>query len=130
MIIDGYVYAYRWIRFGNFLHKTAVITCLGGLVCVPVIPHRLVGYVCLPLGVVGVSCVLLYNISWQSDPCSKYQVDYDGRELTHIPSHELHSSSPVVLVYRNDKYRKRLHNILAIAVCAVFGWGLYRSLYS
>ena len=120
----------RWIRFGNFLHKTAVTSCLGGLVLVPLLPNRLFGYVCLPLGFAGVGCASLYAVSWQFDPCCKYQVDREGRELTHIASHELHSASPVVLVFRNDKYRKRLHNILALAMCAVLGWRLYSLLYS
>lgn len=121
---------FRWIRFGNFLHKTAVISCLAGLVCVPVVPHRLFHYISFPLGATGVLCVALYDVSWQFDPCCKYQVDHDGHELTHVPSHELHSSSPVVLVFRNDKYRKRLHNVLAIATLALLGWKVYRSFYS
>ena len=121
---------YRWIRFGNFLHKTAVLSCLSGLALTPLLPQRLFGYVCLPLGVVGVGCAVLYAVSWQFDPCSKYQVDQEGQELTHIPSHELHSQSPVVLVFRNDVYRKRLQNILALAMCGVFGWRLASFVYS
>ena len=121
---------YRWIRFGNLLHKTAVISCLGGLVLVPLLPNKLFCYVSLPLGVVGVGCASLYGLSWQSDPCCKYQVDQEGKELTHIASHEVHSPSPVVLVFKNDKYRKRLHNILALATSALFGWRLYTLFYS
>ena len=120
----------RWIRFGNFLHKAAVIACLGGLATAPLVPHTLFGYVCVPLGVVGVGSAVVYDVSWQFDPCCKYQVDHDGVELNHIPSHELHSPSPVVLIFKNDKHRKRLHNILALATCALFGWRLYKSLYS
>lgn len=126
-VISG---ACRWICFGNFLHKTAVVTCFSGLVLVPLLPNRMFGYVCLPLGVVGVGCAALYAVSWQFDPCCKYQVDREGRELTHIASHELHSSSPVVLVFRNDIYRKRLHNFLALAICAALGWRLYGLFYS
>lgn len=124
------LFSFRWIRFGNFLHKTAVISCLAGLVCVPVVPHRLFNYIPVPLGATGVLCAALYDVSWQFDPCCKYQVDHDGRELTHVPSHELHSSSPVVLVFKNDKYRKRLHNLLAVVTLAVLGWKVYKSLYS
>lgn len=120
----------RWVRFGNFLHKTSVLASLGALVCLPVVPHRVLSFTVVPLGVLGSCCAALYDVSWQFDPCCKYQVDHGGKELSHVPSHELHSQSPVVLVLRNDKYRKRLHNSLALAVVAVLSWKLYRSFCS
>ena len=98
--------------------------------CVPLVPHRLLWCTALPLGALGVCCAGLYNVSWQFDPCCKYQVDHDGRELTRVPSHELHAASPVVLVFRNDKYRKRLHNTLALVAVGVLGWKLYKAFYS
>lgn len=125
-----YCETHRWIKFGNFLHKVSVVSCLAGLVCVPLVPHRLFNTVCIPLGVVGVGCAAVYDVSWQFDPCCKYQVDHDCHELTHIPSHEVHSPSPVVLIFKNDKYRKRLHNLLAVATLSVFGWRLYTWLCS
>ena len=84
----------------------------------------------VPLCGLGLSCATLYDVSWQFDPCCRYQVDHQGRELTHVPSHELYCQSPVVLVLRNDKYRRRLHNTLAVAAVAAVGWSLYRHLQS
>ena len=118
--------AIRWITFGNFLHKTAVLASFGCLATLPFTPPHLTRYTCLPLGLVGFSCAVFYDLSWQFDPCCQYQVDYRGEELTHIPSHELNSRSPVVLVRRNDVYRKILHTTLALAVAAYFSWRFYR----
>jgi len=116
----------RWIKVGNFLHKSAVLSALGTLAITLAIPRQYVLFTTLPLGAFGVCCACLYGFSWQFDPCCKYQVDYRGRELTHIPSHEIHTSSPVVLVKRNDKYRKILHNTLSVLVAGYLGWVLYR----
>lgn len=116
----------RWIKFGNFLHKTAVLTSLGCLAGLPLAPPHLTMYACLPLGLVGVSCAVTYDVSWQFDPCCQYQVDYRGEELTQVPSHELSCRSPVVLVRRNDIYRKMLHTSLAFAVAAYFSWIFYK----
>lgn len=121
-------YPLRWIRFGNFLHKSAVLACLGSLVTLPVLPHSITNFSSLPLGVMGVACAGLYDVSWQFDPCSQYQVDYMGTELATVPSLDLHSQTPVVLVRKNDKYRKRLHNTLALIVLGYLGWRLYKFL--
>ena len=115
----------RWVKFGNFLHKTAVLASLGCLVTVPLTPPHLIQYICLPLGLVGVSCAVIYNLSWQFDPCCQYQVDYRGEELTRVPSHELSCRSPVILVKRNDKYRKVLHTTLALAAAVYPSWRFY-----
>ena len=120
----------RWIRFGNFLHKSAVLSTLGTLVTLPMLPANIGYYTAVPIGVFGVCCAGLYDLSWQFDPCCKYQVDYKGTQLTKVPSHELHSRSPVVLVRHNDKYRRRLHNILSLVVTGYFGWKLYQYLTS
>lgn len=116
----------RWIRVGNFLHKSAVLASFGCLVTVPFLPRTLVNFTSIPLGLFGVGCAAFYDFSWRSDPCCKYQVDYRGTKLAHLPSHELHSQTPVVLVKRNDKYRKILHNTLALCVIGYCGWRLYQ----
>lgn len=116
----------RWIKVGNFLHKSAVLSTIGTLVITPFIPPRFVLFTMAPLGALGVCCACVYGISWQFDPCCKYQVDYRGRELKRIPSHEVHTPSPVVLVRRNDKYRKFLHNTLSLVVVGYLGWVLYK----
>lgn len=116
----------RWIRVGNFLHKSAVLTSFGCLVTVPILPRTVTNFTSVPLGLFGVGCAMFYDFSWQSDPCCKYQVDYRGTQLVHVPSHELHSQTPVVLVKKNDKYRKILHNTLAMCVLSYCAWRVYQ----
>lgn len=120
----------RWITVGNFLHKSAVLSALGTLIATPFLPLRMAFFVTFPLGAFGVGCTGLYALSWQGDPCCKYQVDYRGRALTRIPSHEIRTPSPVVLVRRNDKYRKMLQNSLSVAVLGYLGWLIYQHLHS
>lgn len=117
--------AIRWIKVGNFLHKTAVITSLGSLITFCLAPPQ----IALLLGGAGVVCACVYDFSWQFDPCCKYQVDYRGKDLVQVPSHEILSRTPVVLVRRNDKYRKILHNTLALLVVGCVGWNLYKRFY-
>ncbi|XP_007562898.1 transmembrane protein 11, mitochondrial isoform X1 [Poecilia latipinna] len=108
----------RWITVGNCLHKTAV---LSGTVCLltPLsLPIEYSRYVALPAGALSVACAALYGISWQFDPCCKYQVEYDSQKLSRLPLHTLTSSTPVVLVRRDDVHRKRLHNTIALAALA------------
>ncbi|XP_015497882.1 transmembrane protein 11, mitochondrial [Parus major] len=105
----------RWITVGNCLHKTAVLagtTCLFTPLALPVDYSH---YISLPAGVLSVACCTLYGISWQFDPCCKYQVEYDAYKLSRLPLHTLTSSTPVVLVRKDDLHRKRLHNTIALA---------------
>ena len=119
----------RWIKFGNFLHKSSVIANLGTLILLPLVPGHLTNYIPIPLGIFGISCAFVYNISWQYDPCCKYQVDWYGDEIARVPSHELSTRSPVVLVRRNDIYRKVLHTSLSLVICSYFIWRIYKIYY-
>lgn len=121
--------AIRWIRVGNFLHKSTVLSSLGVLAVGPFLSPKTAVLSVVPLGVFSVLCACVYDFSWQFDPCCKYQVDYKGRELTQVPSQELESQCPVVLVQRNDKYRKILHNCLAIFTAGVVCYKVYKYLY-
>lgn len=84
----------------------------------------------VPLGVASVCCAVMYGVSWQYDPCSKYQVDHNGLSMANIPTAELTTDTSTVLVRKNDVYRKRLHNSIAILVCLMFGWQLYKRYYT
>lgn len=113
----------RWITVGNCLHKTSV---LSGLVCLSSgLAWKEKGLLYFPLGFVSVVCAGVYAVSWQFDPCCKYQVEYDSRRLQKLPLHTITSSSPVVLVRRDDTRRKVLHNTLALASAAYCGWKFY-----
>ena len=80
----------------------------------------------VPLGLASISCAVMYGVSWQYDPCSKYQLDHHGLSMANIPTAELTADTSIVLVRRNDVYRKRLHNSVAVLVCIMFGWQLYK----
>merc|ERR1712126_441701 len=67
-----------------------------------------------PTSLLSVACAALYGISWQFDPCCKYQVTVDSEELSNLRVENLTNASPVVLVRRDDKYRKILHNSVAV----------------
>ncbi len=121
--------AIRWIRVGNFLHKCAVLSSVGVLGVGPFLSPKLSLYSVVPVGVFGVLCACVYDLSWQYDPCCKYQVDYHGQELTTVPSQELESTSAVVLVQRNDKYRRILHNTLAVIVTGVVCYKVFKYFY-
>jgi hypothetical protein len=90
----------RWISVGNCLHKTSVLAGFGSLVAAFVWPDKKL--ISLPAAVLTVVCVGLYSISWQFDPCCKYQVESDSRQLAQLSLQPLNSSSPVVLVRRDD----------------------------
>ncbi|XP_074137386.1 transmembrane protein 11, mitochondrial isoform X4 [Sminthopsis crassicaudata] len=105
----------RWITVGNCLHKTAVLAGSACLFTPLALPLDYSHYISLPAGVLSMACCTLYGISWQFDPCCKYQVEYDAYKLSRLPLHTLTSSTPVVLVRKDDLHRKRLHNTIALA---------------
>lgn len=106
----------RWIKVGNGLHKTSVLSGLATLFLPQLLPDSLPfgGYLSIPTGITCIGCATLYGISWQFDPCCKYQVTADSRELSRLNVRNLTNSSPVVLVRKDDKFRKLLHNGLAV----------------
>lgn len=105
----------RWITVGNCLHKTTVLAGTACLFTPLALPLDYSHYISLPAGVLSMACCTLYGISWQFDPCCKYQVEYDAYKLSRLPLHTLTSSTPVVLVRKDDLHRKRLHNTIALA---------------
>uniref|UniRef100_A0A8C8DR72 Transmembrane protein 11 n=1 Tax=Oryzias sinensis TaxID=183150 RepID=A0A8C8DR72_9TELE len=115
----------RWITVGNCLHKTAVLSGSACLLTPLSLPAEYSRYVALPAGALSVACAALYGISWQFDPCCKYQVEYDSQKLSRLPLHTLTSSTPVVLVRRDDVHRKRLHNTIALAALAYCAKKIY-----
>lgn len=113
----------RWIKVGNCLHKTSVVTGLMGLSSGLVWPDR--GLVYFPMCALSTVCAGVYMISWQFDPCCKYQVEYDTKRLQKLPLQKLTSSSPVVLMRRDDTRRKVLHSTVSLLGTAYCVWKLY-----
>ncbi|XP_033100678.1 transmembrane protein 11, mitochondrial-like isoform X3 [Anneissia japonica] len=115
----------RWIIVGNCLHKMAVLAGVTSLTSPLLLPRNVSNFVCIPMGAISMACALLYGVSWQFDPCCKYQVEYDTRKLSKLPLHTLSTSSPVVLVRKDDKYRKVLHNVISGMTCIYLGYKFY-----
>jgi len=113
----------RWISVGNCLHKTAVLAGFGSIVAAFVWPDKRL--LALPAAVLSVMCVSLYSVSWQFDPCCKYQVESDSRQLAQLSLTPLNSPSPVVLVRKDDTRRKVLHTAVAIACLTQTGLRMY-----
>lgn len=111
----------RWIRVGNCLHKTCVLSGLAALLLPHLLPDSVPVdfYVSLPAAALSTGCATLYGISWQFDPCCKYQVTTNNQELSKLNVRNLTNPSPVVLVRREDRFRKILHNGIAL-LCTVF----------
>ena len=116
----------KWIQLGNFIHKTAVLAGLGCLITPLILPKKFGETVSVTLGGLTLSCTGLYGLSWQFDPCCKYQVEYDVKDLEKLNLEGLTTASPVVLVRKDDTYRKRLHNFAAICVTVYFAWKAYK----
>jgi len=122
----------RWIRVGNCLHKTAVLSAVGCIAVGAIIPlaSSSIGLTasCIGLGLGSVFCAAVYALSWQFDPCCKYQPTDDAKILRHLPFFALSSTAPVVLVRRDDTRRKWLQNFLATAATLMCIWRLYNAL--
>ena len=113
----------RWIYVGNCLHKTAVLSGMGCLLVGSVWPNRFLA--AIPLGFCSVVCAGVYAVSWQFDPCCKYQVESDTSKLQTLPLQNLTSTSPVVLIRRDDSRRKLLHNFIAVLGTSFCAWKVY-----
>ncbi|GFO41822.1 transmembrane protein 11, mitochondrial [Plakobranchus ocellatus] len=114
----------RWITCGNCLHKTAVLSGASCLICAGVWPEK--GWLFLPLGFTSAVCAGVYAVSWQFDPCCKYQVEYDLMKVPKLPLHSLTTTTPVVLVRKDDLRRKVLQNVLALTAASVCFYKIYR----
>ncbi|XP_071450876.1 transmembrane protein 11, mitochondrial [Hetaerina americana] len=147
----------RWIAVGNCLHKGGVIAGAASLIAGTLWPCRPVLYI--PSCICSALCTSLYMFSWCPDPCCKYQVETDPKQLANIlPLHLLSTSStppgwvgrpdgppsssssssstssmhrypvstsPVVLVRRDDSRRKVLHSTATLCAVLLCAYRLY-----
>ncbi|XP_044750956.1 transmembrane protein 11-A, mitochondrial [Coccinella septempunctata] len=116
----------RWITFGNYIHKTAVLSGLAS---------HLIGFF-WPKSVIlqGTFCTAsilttaLYTASWQFDHCVKYQVERDRSRLARLPIlGVLTTTTPVVLVRKDDTRRKILHCTVSLTAAAFCIYKLYHT---
>lgn len=110
------------ISIGNFLHKGAV---LSGLLC---LCTGLLGTprLAVQAGLMSGLCAIVYDTSWAYDSCCQYQVARLDRWYEELPmTNQLDLddlASATVLVKKDDRVRRKLHNFLAgcsLGVCAV-----------
>ncbi|KAL0272121.1 UNVERIFIED_CONTAM: hypothetical protein PYX00_005212 [Menopon gallinae] len=114
----------RWIAFGNYLHKTAVLAGMGSIATAFIWTDR--PYFCLPLGIISILCTSIYTLSWQFDPCVKYQVETDFKKLlADYPQLSHLSTSPVVLVRKDNSRRRMLHSGISLIATIFCIWRLY-----
>ncbi|CAK1581913.1 unnamed protein product [Parnassius mnemosyne] len=112
----------RWIYVGNLLHKVSVYSGLCSITS-GLIWNSLA---CTPFGIVSVLCAGCYTLSWQWDPCCKYQEDKNRRRLATLPAlSDLTSASPVVLVRTDNRRKIFLHSSISAAAAAICLWRLY-----
>jgi len=117
----------RWIAFGNYLHKTAVISGITSIISGFAWPDNFAPQA--PLSIISTLCTGLYTACWQFDHCVKYQVEKDIRKLTRLPIlGALTGSSPVVLVRKEDTKRKILHCTVSLAAASLCIYRLYRTI--
>ncbi|XP_045472674.1 transmembrane protein 11-A, mitochondrial [Harmonia axyridis] len=116
----------RWITFGNYIHKTAVISGLSSHVIGLAWPESIIlqGSLCTA----SLLMTALYTASWQFDHCVKYQVERDRSKLARLPIlGVLTTTTPVVLVRKEDTRRKILHCTVSLTAAAFCIYKLYNS---
>ncbi|XP_062588602.1 transmembrane protein 11, mitochondrial-like [Saccostrea cucullata] len=115
----------RWIKMGNFLHKSCVVSGIISLITgycnKDLVSYTFAGVSFLTAG--------LYALSWASDPCCKYQIEKNKRRIQDLPLHELSSTSVVVLVRRDDARRKYLQNIVSFSAVCLSAYKVYNMYY-
>ena len=79
----------------------------------------------MPLGFLSVMCAGVYAISWQFDPCCKYQVETNMNKVPKLPLHSLTTTTPVILVRKDDSRRKILHNTVSLVAGGLCAYKLY-----
>ncbi|CAH4032032.1 transmembrane protein 11 homolog, mitochondrial [Pieris brassicae] len=114
----------RWIYVGNLLHKVSLYSGL----CSISSGLAWNSLMCTPFGLVSVLCAGCYTLSWQWDPCCKYQEEKDRRHLSTMPMlSDLTSATPVVLVRTDNRRKIILHTTVSIAAVAICLWRIFKT---
>ncbi|XP_050435743.1 transmembrane protein 11, mitochondrial [Adelges cooleyi] len=112
----------RWITVGNCISKIAILT--GTLSIGIAYPWSSKPLIYGPLCMVSFVCTGLYMVSWQFDPCCKYQVHRDPR-LKSLQKEDNTPPLPVVIERGSDTKRKIVHTTVTTASIAYCIWKLY-----
>lgn len=114
----------RWILVGNCLSKTAIICGLASIGTNYLWPRHILisGSFCF----VSLFCSGLYALSWNNDPCVKYQVEKNPKKLLKVPILK-DFSSPIVLVYTSNTKSNCLQRISCLLALGYCGYRLYET---
>ncbi|XP_055607045.1 transmembrane protein 11 homolog, mitochondrial isoform X2 [Uranotaenia lowii] len=115
----------RWIAVGNCLHKTAIISGVASVAAGLIWRGRLM--FCTSFCALSIFCTSLYTISWSYDPCVKYQVEKNPKNLSKVPNVN-DFSSPIVLVYKSNTYATLSHRIVTLLAGSYCAWRIYQIL--
>uniref|UniRef100_A0A336K8R9 CSON005319 protein n=1 Tax=Culicoides sonorensis TaxID=179676 RepID=A0A336K8R9_CULSO len=117
----------RWIRVGNCLHKTAMISSIASIASAAIWPKNL--HSMCACAAISTFCSSIYWISWSYDPCVKYQIETNSQVLKNkIPNYS-EFSSPVVLKYKDNSIAKYIHRtfcLVAVSICLFRVYQLFR----
>ena len=113
----------QWLAIGAGLRHAALSACSLSLLAATV---RHDG-ACLLCATAAGALATVYAISWRPDPCSKYHVERDSRQLQRLPLRDVGCTAPVVLVRReHSRLRHGIYSSVALATAAVCAWRVYR----
>lgn len=82
--------------------------------------------ICTSLGVISLFSTALYNVSWDTDPCIKYQIEKNPKKLPKFPNLN-EFTSPVVMHLQSNKRSKYLQRIVTILAVGVCGYRIYEA---
>lgn len=107
-----------WIQFGNFLHKLGVLTGVSSLL---LNIAQTSDWLTASVSFCSIFSISVYNAIWRRDIVSCYQLDTRGDFIANVPLSSVKSGSMMVLVKRDDKYRRLLHNLIGCFLVVGFG---------
>ena len=113
----------KWIQFGNILHKSAVIS--GISCCVLNIATQTADWLTNAISLCSLLSITVYNTMWRRDTVSRYQLDTRGDFVSQMPLSSVKSRSLMVLIKRDDCYRRILHNLIGCILVLHMGLKLY-----
>ncbi|KAF0986992.1 hypothetical protein HZS_3161, partial [Henneguya salminicola] len=123
VIIESESFAVRiakWLAMGNLLHKAATISGLFSffinILSKYANPYPTAQIIRITLACISLSTSFMYNFFWSPDPCSKYQIVKNSSQLRKFNYLKKKRTKPsLILIKKNDKYRKILHSFLSLA---------------
>ena len=131
----------KWISFGNWLHRTAIISSINCLMTAKVwgTDHVFL----LPWGVLSILTGSIYAISWQTDPCMEYQVeknadkirtilktsrlkDFDDDDLESDDYENEDCCNSVVLIHTHTLAKRLVCNAMVLLAAWICGYRIYK----